>query len=107
MIGLLFAAPAFVAPASALVSRRAAVTMNAEPEATRDSAPPVAFTTPPTRATDFARDKAPTSGYTLSLDGGERTIADVKAAQVKAAKGFTKADGDSDLKRVQKGWTTN
>ena len=51
MIGLLFAAPAFVAPASALVSRRAAVTMNAEPEATRDSAPPVAFTTPPTRAT--------------------------------------------------------
>tara|TARA_B110001452_G_scaffold251078_2_gene239808 strand:+ start:300 stop:572 length:273 start_codon:yes stop_codon:yes gene_type:complete len=90
MFGLLFAAPAFVAPASAVVSRRAAVTMN---EATRDAAPPV--------------HKAPSSGYTLSLTGGVRTIADVRADQAKAAKGYTKGDGSSDLKRINKGWNTN
>ena len=90
MIGLLFAAPAFVAPASAVVSRRAAVTMN---EATRDSAPPV--------------HKPPSSGYTLTLNGGTRTIADVYASQAKAAKGYMKGDGDCDVKRTNKGWTTN
>ena len=47
MIGLLIAAPAFVAPASAVVSRRATVTMNME--ATRDSSPPVPMNVEATR----------------------------------------------------------
>jgi len=51
--------------------------------------------------------KAPKSGYTLTMAGGQRTVADVYAAQKKAAKAEAlKNEVELDIKRTQKGWTT-
>ena len=85
-------ADAFVLPASpAAASLRSRVAMN---EATRDGSADVY--------------KGPKAGWTLTLNGGVRTVEDVYAAQQKAAKGYQPKDElGSDVVRYQKGWTTN
>lgn len=53
--------------------------------------------------------KAPSSGFTLSMAGGVRTVADVYAAQEKARKKediYATRDAEVDVKRTQGGWTT-
>eukprot|EP00322_Chrysochromulina_rotalis_P008216 CAMPEP_0115853282 /NCGR_PEP_ID=MMETSP0287-20121206/13424_1 /TAXON_ID=412157 /ORGANISM="Chrysochromulina rotalis, Strain UIO044" /LENGTH=93 /DNA_ID=CAMNT_0003307355 /DNA_START=132 /DNA_END=413 /DNA_ORIENTATION=- len=50
--------------------------------------------------------KAPSSGWTLTLGGGTRSVEDVYAAQKKAAKSLQGKDGECDIKETQKGWTT-
>ena len=51
--------------------------------------------------------KAPSSGWSLTMNGGVRTIADVYADQKKAAKSYIQKDEiESDLKRYETGWTT-
>lgn len=47
--------------------------------------------------------KAPSSGWTLTMAGGERTVDDVKKAQKKAAKSYDQKDGCDD-KEYKKGW---
>ena len=49
---------------------------------------------------------APKKAWTLTLAGGVRTVDDVRKAQQKAAKALTEKDGECDLKRYEKGWTT-
>ena len=51
--------------------------------------------------------KAPKAGWTLTMAGGVRTMADVRTDQQKAAKKYMNdKDGQCDLKRYQTGWTT-
>ena len=55
--------------------------------------------------------KAPKSGWSLTMAGGQRTVADVYEARDKARKAYEKTtmgeDGKSDLTmKVYKGWTT-
>ena len=54
--------------------------------------------------------KAPKSGWTLTTGGGVRTREDVYAARDKARKAYEKGTmggyGESDISRVEKGWTT-
>ena len=78
-------------PPRAAASLRSRVAMN---EATRDGSADVY--------------KGPKAGWTLTLNGGIRTVEDVYAAQKKAAKGYQPKDElGSDVVRYQKGWTTN
>ena len=49
---------------------------------------------------------APTSGWSLTMAGGQRTVEDVMKAQKKAAKSQSGKDGECDIKRYEKGWTT-
>lgn len=54
--------------------------------------------------------KAPKSGWSLTMGGGQMTVEDIYKAQEKAKKSYEKSavggDGESDLSRYQKGWTT-
>lgn len=53
--------------------------------------------------------KAPKSGWSLTMNGGARTIDDVRKAQEKAAKSYAvrvSGDVEVDTKRTEKGWTT-
>lgn len=51
--------------------------------------------------------KAPKSGWTLTLAGGTRTIADVRAARKKAEKSYVQKDEvECDITRYEGGWTT-
>ena len=71
--------------------RTTVLTMQADPAATRDASPP----------------KAPKSGFTLTLAGGQRTMEDVRKAQRKAAKSmdiYAKTEPELDLKRTESGW---
>ena len=66
----------------------------------------------PVRTTGLAMNegppKPPKAGYTLTLAGGQRTVADVYKDQKKAAKSYVQKDEvELDIKRCQKGWTTN
>jgi len=52
--------------------------------------------------------KAPKNGWTLTLAGGSRTVADVYKDQAKAAKSYIQKDEvEMDYKRTKAGWTTN
>ena len=71
--------------------RTTVLAMQADPAATRDASPP----------------KAPKSGFTLTLAGGQRTMEDVRKAQRKAAKSmdiYAKTAPELDLKRTESGW---
>ena len=71
--------------------RTTVLTMQADPAATRDASPP----------------KAPKSGFTLTLAGGQRTMEDVRKAQRMAAKSmdiYAKTAPELDLKRTESGW---
>ena len=56
---------------------------------------------------DPQQPRAPRSGWSLSMGGGQRTLADVRRDQRKAAKKYmAEKEGECDIKRVQSGWTT-
>lgn len=49
--------------------------------------------------------KAPKSGWSLTMAGGTRSVADVYADQRKAAKNsYQKKDVECDIERYEKGW---
>ncbi len=83
----LFGAHAFVLPGPATAPLRVAVV-------SMNGAEPV---------------KAPKSGWSLTMAGGERTVEDVYKAQQKAAKSediYAQREPELDLKRTEKGWNT-
>jgi len=77
--------------------------LDANTAAELSESPPVVQAPPAT----WEGKKAPKKDWSLTLGGGVRTVEDVRKDQKKAAKGLYEKDGESDLGRYQKGWTTN
>lgn len=87
------------APAAAPAAARSAAPARAAPA--RAPAPARAS---PAAAQGGSKKKAPSSGWTLSLAGGERTLEDIKKAQKKAAKAYESKDGCDEQDPGYKGW---